>query len=182
MYYLISILFGLVPEVLYFILFISYAKNLKGKKIRLFLITLLIYFCCMLIVQYQLFFYILFIALFYILLKILYKKKIQIVDVFLIVYASCYLTILSYLIYFANDIKSYYVCYVIDRILLFLPFIFKNKFNRWYKKYYSLWNRDYNHAKPIKSITLRNISLILINCIIFIMNIICIYVLNNIIK
>lgn len=175
MYYLLSIVLGLIPEVLYFVLFLSYSKNLKGKKIRLFLATLLVYFCCMLIVQYQLFFYILFIVLFYIILKIFYKKKIQIVDLFLIMYASSYLTLLSFLIYLVNDAVSYWILYCIDRILMFMPFIFKNKFNLIYKKYYSFWNRDYTQKKAIKSITLRNITLILINCIIFIMNIICIY-------
>jgi len=182
MYYLISIIFGLIPEVLYFILTISYAKNLKGKKIKLFLLTLTTYFCCMMIVQYQLIFYVLFMILFYIILKLLYKKKVQIVDMFLIIYASSYLTLLSFLVCLAHDMQTYLICYVINRILLFIPFIFRHKFNTIYKKYYSFWNRDYNNKKAIKSITLRNVSLILINIIIFAMNIICIYVLNNIIK
>ena len=182
MYYLLSIFLGLIPEVLYFILFLSYAKELKGKKIRFFLLTLVAYFCCMLIIQYQLVYYILFVCLLYMIMKILYKSKVQIVDVFLIMCASAYLTILSFLIYFSYDAISYWICYVTNRILLFLPFIFRNRFNSLYKKYYSFWNRDYTHKKAIKSITLRNISLIAINCIIFIINIICIYMFNLINK
>ena len=44
MYYLLSIVLGLIPEVLYFTLFLSYTKNLKGKKIRLFVLTFILYF------------------------------------------------------------------------------------------------------------------------------------------
>lgn len=182
MYYLISILFGLIPEVLYFTLFLSYAKNIKEKKIRLFLYIGIAYLINIVLCDYNIMYNISFLFLVYIILKILYKQKAQIVDIFLIIYGSFYLTLLSFLVCLANDLKSYYICYIINRILLFVPFLFRSKFNYLYKKYYSFWNRDYTHKKAIKSITLRNISLITINGIIFVMNIICIYVLNTIIK
>lgn len=74
MYYLISVLLGLIPEVLYFTLFIIYTKNIKEKRFRLFFFMSVIYFLCMLIKQYEVIYYILFVVLVYILLKILYKK------------------------------------------------------------------------------------------------------------
>ena len=182
MYYLIGLILGLIPEVLYFTLFLSYAKNLKGKKVKLFLLLSIAYFLCIMISQYQLLYYVAFVGLIYLILKFLYKKKVQIVDIFLIMYACCYLTVISLLIYFAYDQVSYWICYVINRLLLFVPFLFRKKFNVWYKKYYSFWNRDYENKKAVKSITLRNISLIAINCIIFIINMICLYISSNIIK
>ena len=46
MYYLVSILFGLIPEVLYFTLFITYTKNIKEKRIKLILLISIAYFLC----------------------------------------------------------------------------------------------------------------------------------------
>lgn len=182
MYYIISILFGLIPEVLYFTLFLSYTKKLKGKKVLLFLLTSIIYFCCMLISQYQLIYYLLFIALMYIALKILYKNKIQIIDVFLISILFAYVCLTSYIcfLFVKNDFSNYYLLAFIQKIILFLPLIFRNKFNLWYKKYYSLWNRNYINRKPIKSITLRNISLILLNLFIFSLNLVILYLLTKV--
>lgn len=180
--FIISLFLGMLPEVLYLTLFLIYTKNLKENKIKLGILISIIYILCIMISRYKLLYYISFIFLTYIALKILYKEKTQIIDIFIIMYGTFYLTFLSFLVYFAKDIKSYYICYVIDRILLFSIFIFKKYFNKLYKKYCLYWNRNDNIKRPIKSITLRNISLISINCIIFIMNIICIYIINIIIK
>lgn len=173
MYYLISILFGLIPEVLYFTLFITYTKNIKEKRIKLFLLISIAYFLCMLIIQYEIIYYILFIVCVYAILKILYKDKTQIIDIFVFSLSTIYLTLLSYLgfIFFNDDLSNYYTLYIIARILLFVPFIFKSKFNTLYKRYCKLWNRNDKEKRPIKSITLRNISLIIVNIVIFFMNI-----------
>ena len=165
MYYLISILFGLIPEVLYFTLFITYTKNIKEKRIKLFLLIGVAYFGCMLIQQYKTIYYILFIALVYIILKILYKSKTQIIDIFVFSLSTIYLTLLATvsLMLFTDNLSNYYILYIIARILLFIPFIFKNRFNIIYQKYCRLWNRNDKEKRPIKSITLRNVSLIIIN-------------------
>lgn len=180
MYYLISILLGLIPEVLYFTMFLICTKNIKEKKIRLFLFMSIIYFTCMLVQQYQIIYYVLFIGLVYLLLKILYKDKTQIIDVFIISLSSLYLTILASLslMLFTDDLSNYYFLYVVSRILLFLPFIFKNKFNQLYKKYCTLWNRNDKVKRPIKSITLRNISVISLNSLIVILNLAIIEIIN----
>ena len=44
MYYVISILLGLIPEVLFIVLFLTSAKQLKEKRIRLFFIISIFYF------------------------------------------------------------------------------------------------------------------------------------------
>ena len=180
MYYLISILLGLIPEVLYFTMFLIYTKNIKEKKFRLFLFMSIIYFICMLVQQYQIIYYVLFIGLVYLLLKILYKDKTQIIDLFVISLSSIYLTILSYIcfIFLNKDLSNYYFLYILDRIFLIIPFIFRNKFNILYKKYCNLWNRNDKIKRPIKSITLRNISLMIINFAIFFMNIYAISIIN----
>jgi hypothetical protein len=82
-------------------------------------------------------------------------------------------TILSalMLIFLKPDNSNYWLLYSLDRIFLFMPFIFKNKFNLLYKKYCRLCNRNDKEDRPIKSITLRNISLIILNIFIFCLNI-----------
>lgn len=182
MQYLISIFLGMLPEIIYFTLFLIHTKDLREKKLKLGLLIGLVYVLCITISLYKLLYYVAFIFLVYLVLKLLYKKKAQIIDIFIIMYGSFYLTILSYLVYFAHDMTSYFICYAINRLLLFVPFIFRKHFNKLYKKYCKYWNRNDKINRPIKSITLRNISLILINCIIFFMNIVCIYTFNTTIK
>lgn len=178
MYYLVSILLGMIPEVLYFTLFLIYTKKLKEKKIRLAILIGIIYIFCILLTEYKIIYYVVFITLIYFILKILYKNKTQIIDIFIISLSFFYIELLSLLIYLPKNIVQYYIILILNRILLFIPFIFKSKFNILYKKYCSLWNRNYDKKQPIKSITLRNISLIGINCIIFIANIICLYIIK----
>lgn len=180
MYYLLSILLGLIPEVLYFTLFLIYTKNLKSKKLKLFLSIAIVYFMCILIQQWKILFYILFIVLVYLCLKLLYKNKTQIIDIFIIMISHLWLAILSFILIFfvKKDMSNYVFVSIIDRILLFSIFIFKNKFNKIYKLYCKLWNRNDKEKRPIKSITLRNVSLILLNSFIFFLNIAIINIIN----
>lgn len=180
MYYILSILLGLIPEVLYFTLFITYTKNIKEKRIKLFLLIGIAYFLCILIQQLQILFYLVLIFAIYLSLKILYKRKTQIIDIFIISVAYFWVIILSFFLIFLvkKDLSNYMIIYFIERFLLFTPFVFKNKFNIIYKKYCSLWNRNDKEKRPIKSITLRNISLILLNSFIFFINIAIINIIN----
>lgn len=177
---LMSIILGLLPEVLYFTLFLIYTKNIKEKRLRLGILIAVAYVLCMFIQQYKVIYYMLFIALVYLILKLLYKNKAQITDVFAFSICFIYISLLSYFcfLYLKEDLSNYYTLYIIARIFLFIPFIFRNKFNKIYKKYYSLWNRNDNMKRPLKSITLRNISLITINIAIFLMNLYAISVIN----
>lgn len=177
---LLSIIMGLIPEVLYFTLFLIYTKKLNEKRLKLFLLISVSYFICILVQKLQILFYILLIALIYISLKILYKKKTQIIDVFIISLAYLWIAIISAvsLLFLTDNQYSFYILYIISRILMFIPFIFRNKFNILYKKYCKLWNRNDKEKRPLKSITLRNTSLILLNGFIFLLNITIINIIN----
>lgn len=168
----------MIPEVLYFTFFLIYAKDIKQKKTKLFFGILLAYIVCLMIIDYKLIYYICFVCLIYLILKILYKEKAQITDIFLFSLSTLYLTILSFLILFVRNQTQYIFYLILNRFLLILPFVFKDKFYKYYKKYYSLWNRNKKQKRPIKSITLRNVSLILIDIIILLVNIICLYLTN----
>lgn len=174
MSFILSLLLGLLPEVLYFTLFLVYTKNLKVKRVKLFSLISIVYILCMLIQRYKIIFYMLMVISMYFILKLLYKNKTQIIDIFIISAGSLWLTFTSAILFLFLDknYSNYYLLYIINRMMLFAPFIFKNKFNIWYKKYCNFWNRNDKENRPIKSITLRNISLIVINFAIIITNVI----------
>ena len=180
LYFLLTIFVGMLPEVIYFTLFLIYTKNIKTKKVKLFFLIMVVYILCILLDMYKIIYYIMFIFLIYLVLKILYKDKTQIIDIFIINVAFIYVCFISYIcfLFVKNNVTIYYIMTIINKILLFLPFIFKNKFYKLYKKYCSLWNRNDKENRPIKSITLRNISFISLNLFIFICDIVCLYILN----
>lgn len=177
-----SILFGLIPEVLYFTLFICFTKNIKEKRIKLFLLISLAYILCMFIQRYKVVYYVLFIALIYLILKLLYKEKVQIIDVFVFSVSFSYICIISFIFsrFLVENLSNYYIIMLINRIFIFVPLLFKNRFNKIYNYYNILWNRskNKNEKRPIKSITLRNLSLILLNLLIFFINLATINIIN----
>lgn len=179
--FLIGLVFGMLPEVIYFTTFIVNTKNIKEKKAILFILISLEYILLVMVSRFKTVYYLGFIFLTYLILKILYKKKTQIIDIFVFSISTIYLSLIGFVCSLPvnNNYAIYYFMYIVNRILLFTPFIFKRKFNILYKKYCSLWNRNYDKKQPIKSITLRNISLIILNSFIFLLNIATIYVINT---
>jgi len=175
-----SILFGMIPEVLFFTLFLIYTKGLKEKRMELFVGVSIIYILCIMVNRFKTLYYVSFIFLISILLKILYKNKAQIIDTFMFSISTIYLSLIGFLCsrFVNNNYCMYYIMLLLNRILLFVPFIFKDRFNALYKLYCSLWNRNDKVKKPIKSITLRNVSLSVLNIFIFIMNIISVSMTN----
>lgn len=182
-HFIFSLIFGLIPETLYFTLFLIFAKDIKEKKIKLFLLISLSYILCIMTIRYKLLLYVIFIFVVYGILKILYKKKAMITDIFLFAVSTLYLTTVSYLFYiFRNNLFiDGFISYIIARLILFIPLILlRNKINKFYKTYCKLWNRNDKEKRPIKSITLRNISLMSINTIIIITNLIMILKIDTI--
>lgn len=179
--FLISLLLGMFPEVLFFTMYLIYTKNIKEKRLKLFLLISIAYILCVMIIRHQVIYYIVFLFLIYLILKILYKKKTQIIDIFIINISFAYVALISSICFsfVNNNYILYYIMLVINRVLLFLPFIFKKKFNYLYKIYCNLWNRTTDKNRPIKSITLRNISLILLNSLIFLINLATISIINS---
>lgn len=176
--FLVSIVLGMLPEILYFTFFIIYTKNIKEKRFKLLGLIALIYFLIIFLVPYKIIFYTIFIFLLYGILKLLYKEREDKIDIFVIAFATGYLSVASYFCFnfFNKDLSNYNMLYVVNRILLFLPFIFRKDFNKIYLKYRMFWNRDEgkdinkNIKKRPRAISLRNMSLIAINSIIIFMN------------
>lgn len=172
-----------VCEAIYFSLFLIYGKNLKEKRLLFIAIMIFEYLALKYFIKFNVLFQLSYTFMTYLTLKVLYKEKAQITDIFLFALASLFLiliSIISYtIIYFT--IRKYIVALILNRILIFgLIFIIKKDINAIYQKFYKLWNR---HNKPnrVKSLTLRNISVIIFNLMFCIINI-CMafsYILNS---
>lgn len=123
----LSFLFGLIPETLYFTLFITYIKNIKEKRLLLFISIAFLYFICVLIQRWQILFYISIIALIYLACKLIYKKRFQIIDIFIISFACLWITILSslFILIVKSDMSNYMQVYFLERIFLFFPFFLR---------------------------------------------------------
>lgn len=161
---IMNIILGLIPETLYFTMFLIYTKDIKERKFTLFILISLAYLVLISLSSYKMLYYLSFVFVIYIILKILYKDKSQKIDIFIISFAFIYVSLLSYIcyIFIQKNHDMFYLFYTLDRIFLFVPFLFKNKFNTFYKRYCLLWNRN-NADRTVKSITLRSVSLVIIN-------------------
>lgn len=171
--FVLSMIFGILPDVLYSFLYIKNIKNLKNKKALFFVLLFVSYMLCIILIQHQLYFYIALDIITYLIMKLLYKVKIN--DFFLIILLDLYLVICSLLSYviFGN----YVVAMIVYRVLLFIPLLFKNKLRKIYKEYCRLWNR-HNEKDKIKSITIRNIVLTLLNGMIILFYLVLSYISN----
>ena len=157
---LVNMLCGVLPEMIYFYVFIKILLGIKNKKALLFVIISISYILSTLIVDCNLYLYILFYILVYIGLRV--SKKPIITDFFLIIFLEVYLYATSGLCYFC--IPNYIIAFIVNRIMIFIPLLFKKQLIKLYENYKSLWNKRENAT--IKSLTLRNISLIVINALI----------------
>lgn len=160
-----------VCEAIYFSLFLIYGKNLKEKRILFIGIMIFEYLLITKLIQYNIWIHISYIIMTYINLKVLYKEKAQITDIFLFMFASIILIlfggIFAILVY--NNIINYIVAIILLRICLFLFLFFNTKnINGVYKTFYKSWNRNKN--SKIKSLTLRNISIIIFNLMFYSIN------------
>lgn len=161
-----------IPEPVYFSLFLIIGKNIKEKRLLLTGIMIMQYLLLMHIFPYNVWFQIIYTFMSFVNLKVLYKEKSQVTDIFLFTAASILLILISAFCYgvFYATIKNYTIALIINRILMFVVLCFsKNKIRNIYKKFCSIWNR-HNNPKKIRSLTLRNISIIIFNLMFWLIN------------
>lgn len=173
---LINIILCAIPEALYFSLFMIFTKNIKSKRILFCLLMFIQYVILMLVLPYNIWFHILYTFMTFVILKMLYKEKAIITDIFVFTLSSIVLIAISFVVYVSimNFLNNYIVAYIIQRILLFVVvFLLKNKLNKWYNKFNSLWNRK--KKQKIRSLTVRNITVIVFNLMFYIINLGMIY-------
>ena len=173
---LISIILGMLPECLFYTYFWIMLKQLKNKRILLFILICIIYFSLIMIKRYEVLYYFLFGILMYLILKILYKEKTNFLDIF-VFYASCtYIFFIS--CFCISIILNYQIAYIVNRILLLFPFIFYKQIISIYKKYMCTWNKETNISKYLRSITIRVGTIMLLSSFIIISSQVCLYISN----
>lgn len=168
-----SFLLGMLPDVIYFTMSLIVAKNIKRKRFILFLLICISYAGLVMITRYNTMYYFLFIFVLYGILMMVYKNETQITDIFLIVFSAIYLSILSPICYFVTD--NYVVSTILNRILLFIPFLGKKYIRKLYVKYNNSWNRNNSAKRKIKSITLRILSVVSFCSMICFINLVVLY-------
>lgn len=169
--FIISLFLGILPDVFYYFIYIKKIKEIKSKNILFFILIFINYIVCIMLIQHQFYLYIIQDIVMYLIIKKLYKSQIN--DMFLIIFLELYMLILALISF--NLINNYLIAYITYRVLLFLPLLLKNEIIECYKKYTKLWNR-HNIPNKIKSITLRNISLVVLNIMIILMYIILLHI------
>lgn len=171
----LTTVFGIIPEALFFTIFIVIAKDIKEKRIALFTCLALNYWICKVVLHRSFWFYLLYTILMLLILKVLYKDTV-IIDIFLFSISSLVLMVvggLCYLIFrFLNF--NYWVLYTINRIFTFVfLFVCKKQIRNLYVEYRKSWNR--NKENKFRSISVRNVSLILLNIMLYILNLSVMY-------
>lgn len=165
-----------VCEALYFSLFLIIGKNLKERRLLFIIIMVLEYLALTSILQFNIWIQIIYTFMSFVNLKVLYRDKAQITDIFLFAAASIILILISFacgMVQIAFGV-DHFVLLIINRILMFLVlYLIRNKIFLLYNKYTKNWNRHKNAT--IRSLTLRNISIIAFNVMFCIINIGLIY-------
>lgn len=164
-------------EPIYFSLFLIIGKDLKNKRLLLTCIMIFEYYMLKDFIKFNVWFQFIYTFIVFVDLKFLYKEKAQITDIFLFAASSIILIILSAIIFLTHlyTYNNYYIAIIINRIILFSFLYFnRNNIRELYKKFYSYWNR-HNNPKAIKSLTLRNISVISFNLMFWVINLGMIY-------
>lgn len=175
-----SLIFAWIPEVLYFTLFLVFAKGYKTRKLELFFVLLFGYVLFEEMFKMNIYFQIAYTLYVPIVLRMLYKDKFHISDIFVFVYSSIFLILISIIgIVMYSVCKFYVFSFVVNRILMFLfLFLFKTKIRKYYEWIISQWNRNVEHPNRVKAITIRQVCTISLNIMIYVLYLILQYFIN----
>lgn len=175
---MLEIILGQIPEAIYFALFMIFAKELKTKRTLFVLFMVFEYLALKYFIKFDVLFQLLYTIMTFSNLKVLYKDKAIITDIFVFMGASLLLILLSFISYVPINLLikdmyvAFYVALTINRIIMFGSLVLlKNRLPKLYKNYRFFWNRHRDKSVKIRSLTLRNISIILFNVMFYIINI-----------
>lgn len=120
----------------------------------------------------QIYFYIGVMITPYLINKFLYKKPL-ITDIFLVNFASILNLLIAIPLLFLNLIvNNIYILCILNKLILFsLIIINKKNIRKFYNFYCQNWNRNFKAKNKIKSLTLRNLSIISFNLLLVVANI-----------
>ena len=154
-----TILLVLIPEAIYFALFMILIKGIDKNRIIFTILTTLAYLMLGRLFYYDLKFQFSYIFAFYLIMKIMYKGT-KVTDVFLIILFYMIVIIISSITYiFSYNLSNniWVANFVVKFIMYITMFLSYKRIIHYYKLYCNNWNRKPN--LKIKSLTVRNISL-----------------------
>lgn len=168
---LLSILLGLIPEALFFALFVIGAKKMTRAEGCIPLVLLFIFAFVTLgtVLSYSIWVYVVLTVIMYLIMKAV-SNKVEFIDLFLLTVPYIILAILGFIGYGVGQFIPSSLCppffmLIVNRILLFITLsALYPHLHKWYNFYKKVWNA---HAgNKIKSITVRNISILACNTVI----------------
>lgn len=167
----ISSIINILFEVWFIWYLVCKAKEIDNKKVITYILTTISYIIASIVINFtyknQIYMLLVLALLIYIFMKIMFKKKFQISDLFIIYYIAA--TILLAAIITQLVFGYTFIALIIDRIILLsIALMFGKHIRKLYKKYINNWNRG--KENKIKSITLRNMSILFMNITIFAIN------------
>lgn len=165
---LLSIILGLIPEGLFYSLFMIGCKNIKSHKVLFTILNILAFNLISIPLHFNIWYYLVLPTMLYLILKLLYKDT-EFIDSFVITVPFAILAILGYLCYGIGHLLftqySYFIMLLINRSLLIIVIsALYLHLNKCYNTYRKLWNKHI--GSKIKSITIRNISIMLCSTVI----------------
>lgn len=181
-----DIIFGILPESLFFTLFMTFSKKLKNKRVLLFILLTINALFGKWLIYKNIFFYVVYFCISFLVIKLLYKENSDIIDFFTFSIASFIVIItelIAYILYYLGYNlynMNYMLFYLLEKIFLFGFVILSRKIIR--KKYLELrkyWNRAIDKRKrKKKSISVRLTSLMSLSILICLINIGLLYIIN----
>lgn len=169
---ILEIVFGQIPEAMFFILFLIFVKGLKENLLQFVIFMCIDYILLMELFPYNIWSHILYFVITFIILKVLYKNKADITDVFTLGIASIVIIVVSTVVYFPISLLTTNIIIgnIIQKVILFLIlFTHRNKLRNINKLYHKLWNRT-NTPRIMKSATFRALNVVLFNMSFYIIN------------
>jgi len=167
--FIASALFGLLPESLFFTLFISTCKGLKNRRLQVFVSVFILTCIVTWFVAFNIYYHIIIVACVYGIMFIFWKS--HFIDIFLfslalITLLICDVFCMAIALGLHNlgfsDYVSYLIALILNRALIFvILFMLRRPLRKLTKAYYNVWDRK--DGSRIKSITVRNISVIILN-------------------
>lgn len=168
---LLSILLGWLPEAIFFSVFVIGAKGIKrgNRRMPLFVFFSVTFMTLGMVFADNIWLYVILTAAMYLIMKLLYKDT-EFIDLFLLTIPYLILAVIGYVCYGIGNLLPSYLAppvlmTIVNRILLIIliPALYPH-LNNWYNTYKHMWNVHKDNT--IKSITVRNISILLSNAMI----------------
>ena len=180
---MLNILLGLIPEAIYFSLFIIFTKDYKKNRVLFTILLALGYIVLKQIFPANVYCQVCYILYVPFIMWLTNREKFHASDMFVMSWASITLLVFSLIfmpIILIFGMKTYFIMFALNRIIMFVFLaLFKNKLNKIYKWVIPQWNRNREKPNPIKALTIRNLCVLGLNFSIFILNLCMIFTSTN---